>query len=54
MNLDDNMNLDDTEESKDLLGRTYEYCIEQFADSEMFSKSHEFEGIEGNRENFLN
>lgn len=29
-----NMNLDDTEESKDLLGRTYEYCIEQFAEYE--------------------
>ena len=26
-----NMNMDDTEESKDLLGRTYEYCIAQFA-----------------------
>lgn len=25
------MNMDDTEESKDLLGRTYEYCIQQFA-----------------------
>lgn len=29
-----NMNMDDTEESKDLLGRTYEYCIEQFAEYE--------------------
>lgn len=26
-----NMNMDDTENSKDLLGRTYEYCIAQFA-----------------------
>ena len=26
-----NMNMDDTEESRDLLGRTYEYCIAQFA-----------------------
>lgn len=26
-----NINMDDTEESKDLLGRTYEYCISQFA-----------------------
>ncbi len=26
-----NINMDDTEESKDLLGRTYEYCIMQFA-----------------------
>lgn len=26
-----NINMDDTEESKDLLGRTYEYCIAQFA-----------------------
>lgn len=26
-----NMDMDDTEESKDLLGRTYEYCIAQFA-----------------------
>ncbi len=26
-----NIKLDDTEESKDLLGRTYEYCIAQFA-----------------------
>ena len=26
-----NVNMDDTEESKDLLGRTYEYCIAQFA-----------------------
>ena len=25
------MNMDGTEESKDLLGRTYEYCIAQFA-----------------------
>lgn len=29
-----NMNMDDTEESKDLLGRTYEYCIDQFAEYE--------------------
>ena len=26
-----NMNMEDTEESKDLLGRTYEYCIIKFA-----------------------
>lgn len=26
-----NMNMDDTDDSKDLLGRTYEYCIAQFA-----------------------
>lgn len=26
-----NIHMDDTEESKDLLGRTYEYCIAQFA-----------------------
>ena len=26
-----NINMEDTEESKDLLGRTYEYCIAQFA-----------------------
>ncbi|MBQ6944723.1 MAG: type I restriction-modification system subunit M [Ruminococcus sp.] len=26
-----NMDMDDTDESKDLLGRTYEYCIAQFA-----------------------
>lgn len=26
-----NMDMGDTEESKDLLGRTYEYCIQQFA-----------------------
>lgn len=26
-----NVHMDDTEESKDLLGRTYEYCIAQFA-----------------------
>lgn len=29
-----NMNMDNTEESKDILGRTYEYCIEQFAEHE--------------------
>lgn len=29
-----NMNMDDNDESKDLLGRTYEYCIEQFASHE--------------------
>ncbi len=29
-----NINMDDTEESKDLLGRTYEYCIAQFAAKE--------------------
>lgn len=33
-----NMNMDDTEESKDLLGRTYEYCIQQFA---------AYEGVKG-------
>lgn len=33
-----NMNMDDTEESKDLLGRTYEYCISQFA---------AYEGVKG-------
>lgn len=26
-----NMDMEDTEDSKDLLGRTYEYCIQQFA-----------------------
>lgn len=29
-----NMDMDDTEESKDILGRTYEYCIAQFASHE--------------------
>ena len=29
-----NMNMDDTEENKDILGRTYEYCIAQFAEKE--------------------
>ncbi|MEA5084651.1 MAG: class I SAM-dependent DNA methyltransferase [Lachnospiraceae bacterium] len=33
-----NMNMDDTEESQDLLGRTYEYCIGQFA---------AYEGVKG-------
>ena len=33
-----NVNMDDTEESKDLLGRTYEYCIAQFA---------AYEGVKG-------
>lgn len=33
-----NMDMDDTEESKDLLGRTYEYCIQQFA---------AYEGVKG-------
>lgn len=33
-----NMNMEDTEESKDLLGRTYEYCIAQFA---------AYEGVKG-------
>lgn len=33
-----NMHMDDTEESKDLLGRTYEYCIAQFA---------AYEGVKG-------
>ena len=32
------MDMDDTEESKDLLGRTYEYCIAQFA---------AYEGVKG-------
>ena len=26
--------MDETEDTKDLLGRTYEYCIEQFAEKE--------------------
>ncbi|MBR1736927.1 MAG: SAM-dependent DNA methyltransferase [Firmicutes bacterium] len=29
-----NLNMEDTEENKDLLGRTYEYCIQQFAKHE--------------------
>jgi type I restriction enzyme M protein len=29
-----NMNMNDTDESKDLLGRTYEYCIMMFAEKE--------------------
>lgn len=33
-----NMDMSDTEESKDLLGRTYEYCIQQFA---------AYEGVKG-------
>lgn len=33
-----NMDMDDTEDSKDLLGRTYEYCIAQFA---------AYEGVKG-------
>ena len=33
-----NMNMDDTEEGRDLLGRTYEYCIAQFA---------AYEGVKG-------
>ncbi|WP_029545199.1 class I SAM-dependent DNA methyltransferase [Selenomonas sp. AB3002] len=33
-----NMDMDETEESKDLLGRTYEYCIAQFA---------AYEGVKG-------
>ena len=33
-----NMDMGDTEESKDLLGRTYEYCIAQFA---------AYEGVKG-------
>lgn len=33
-----NMHMDDTEESKDVLGRTYEYCIAQFA---------AYEGVKG-------
>lgn len=33
-----NIHMDDTEESKDLLGRTYEYCIMNFA---------EYEGVKG-------
>lgn len=31
MDLFTNMDMEDTEESKDLLGRTYEYCIVQLA-----------------------
>ena len=33
-----NMDMSDTEASKDLLGRTYEYCIAQFAS---------YEGVKG-------
>lgn len=33
-----NMDMEDTEDSKDLLGRTYEYCIQQFA---------AYEGVKG-------
>lgn len=33
-----NMDMDNTEDSKDLLGRTYEYCIQQFA---------AYEGVKG-------
>lgn len=33
-----NMDMGDTEESKELLGRTYEYCIQQFA---------AYEGVKG-------
>lgn len=33
-----NMDMGDTEGSKDLLGRTYEYCIQQFA---------AYEGVKG-------
>lgn len=33
-----NMDMDDTDDSKDLLGRTYEYCIAHFA---------EYEGVKG-------
>ena len=33
-----NINMDDTQESKDLLGRTYEFCIAQFA---------AYEGVKG-------
>ncbi len=33
-----NMDMNDTEDSKDLLGRTYEYCIQQFA---------AYEGVKG-------
>ena len=33
-----NMDMGDTEDSKDLLGRTYEYCIAHFA---------EYEGVKG-------
>lgn len=29
-----NIDMDDTDDSKDLLGRTYEYCIQQFAEKE--------------------
>lgn len=33
-----NMNMDDTEENKDILGRTYQYCIKEFA---------AYEGVKG-------
>ena len=32
------MNMDDTEENKDILGRTYQYCIKEFA---------AYEGVKG-------
>ena len=38
VNIFTNMNMGDAEESKDLLGRTYEYCIQQFA---------AYEGVKG-------
>lgn len=38
VNIFTNMNMDDAEKSKDLLGRTYEYCIQQFA---------AYEGVKG-------
>ena len=38
VDLSTNMNMGDTEGSKDLLGRTYEYCIAQFA---------AYEGVKG-------
>ena len=38
MDLFTNMDMGDTEESKELLGRTYEYCIQQFA---------AYEGVKG-------
>ena len=38
MDLFTNMDMDDTDDSKDLLGRTYEYCIAHFA---------EYEGVKG-------
>lgn len=41
-----NMNMGDTEEGKDLLGRTYEYCIAQFAAYE--AKQKELQNVLAN------